>query len=738
MVEPRRVACRSLANRVAELEGTPLGAAVGYVVRDEHVADENTRIVFATPGMVLRDRTLLAAARTVVLDEFHERSMDVDLLLALLLAERKPGLVILSATIEGDRVAQHVAGTHLEAAGRSFEVDVRYAAGQPISPESTQLASRVADAVAKAANDPGDILVFLPGKAEIEACASALRGNYAVCPLHGGLTLAEQHRVFEPTKTRKVILATNVAETSLTIPGVGVVIDSGLVRQSRYRAGRGYLSLVPIAADSAAQRTGRAGRTAPGVCYRLWSASFQMSPTTLPEVHRESLVPLVLTAAAWGTQVEELPLLDAPKPYALEAARAELQAWGALEGGAALTTRGRDLFELPLAPEHARLLGEAKREGCLEDMVDLVSVLSVGRPLFGDVRTEIPIDADLRRCGCDVTTFISALRAVKPDDHGASTWVVNEARQTRSRLRRQLGLPDTPATASGHSIARDALVRAALSADPRLAHVARVRGRQRYFSNGGTELELARESAVHNLQAVDAILALDTRAFGSGREARVLVTCATAVPLAVLGRAGLGIERRVAVRWERQRVWVTLEREYAGCTLGQREQQPQAGDLHAALVELLLRGSLFRDEVNTTRERLVRLALGDWLAKRGQPGGVARETPIPELGVWLRRRVEELGLETNDDLPLLSGSDFLAPELPFEARCVVEGDYPLSVNIAGSLYRAEYDLSRNQVTLHPPKGVRGGAPATGYLPKFPGLRVLVEGPRGPEVVRARG
>lgn len=737
VVEPRRVACRSLASRVAELEGTALGDAVGYVVRDEHVAHAATRIVFATPGMVLRNRGLFSAAHTVILDEFHERSIDSDLLLALLLREHTARLVILSATIEGDRVATHLQGVHLQAKGRAFEVEIRHVPGQNVLPDPAQLPTRVAQALTLAARDPGDVLVFLPGKAEIEACADVLEGAGLVVPLHGGLTLAEQHRAFAPSSLRKVILATNVAETSLTIPGIGVVIDSGLVRQSRYRAGRGYLTLMPIASDSAAQRTGRAGRTAPGVCYRLWSSAAQLEPTTVPEIHRESLVPLVLTAAAWGMRVEDLPLLDQPKPYALEAARAELQAWGALHGPSSLTERGRDLFELPIDPAHARLLTEAKREGCIDDMVDLVAVLSVGRPLFTEHR-DLGIDADLRRCGCDVTSSILALRAANPSDHGASTFVVREARLTRDRLRRQLRLPERAPSTPGPEVDRDALVRAALAADPRLAHVARVRGRTTVFSNGGTEIELARESAVQTVKNVAAIVALDTRAFGSGRDARVLVTCATAVPLSALTRAGLGTERTLAVKLERKRIRVTVERVYAGCALGERDVEPQGEQLHAALVELLSRGSLFRAEVQASGERLIRTALAAWLAQRGHPAGVRREMPVPDLTTWLKERVAQLGITSNEDLPLLSGADFLAPELPFEARSAVEGDYPLAVNIAGIVYRAEYDLARNQVTLHPPQGRRVEPPAAGYLPKFPGLRVVMHGPRGPTVLRARG
>jgi len=477
VVEPRRLACRSLATRVAELEGTRLGDGVGYVVRDEHVASDATRIVFATPGMVLRNRSLLGRARTVILDEFHERSLETDLLLALLLRDRKSGLVVMSATLEGERVAKHVDGVHLKAEGRAYPVSIRYLPGREVLPDAMDLPARVARAVVTAANDPGDILVFVPGKAEIEACADALRGPFALVPLHGGLPLSEQRRAFEPGRNgaRKVILATNVAETSLTIPGIGVVIDAGLVRQTRYQDGRGYLALTAIADDSAMQRAGRAGRTAPGVCYRLWNSAARLNPTTLPEIHRESLVPLVLTAAAWGERVEALPLLDPPKPYALEAARADLQAWGALQGDAALSACGQGLFELPIDPAHARLLVEARREGCLDDMIDLVAVLSVGRPLFVEGPSDLGLEEDLRLSGCDASAAIRALRAARPSDHNVSSFVVREARAARARLRHTLGLPEH--VFEEQTIARDALIRAAITADPRLAHIARRRGK---------------------------------------------------------------------------------------------------------------------------------------------------------------------------------------------------------------------------------------------------------------------
>lgn len=738
VIEPRRIACRSLAARVADLEHSALGATVGYMVRDEHVASAETRIVFATPGLALRNRALVDDAACVILDEFHERSLDTDLLLALLLKRARTRLVIMSATLDGERVAQHVHGQQLTAAGKLWPVSTRHIAANGTLPSAEDLPARVASVLTAAAGDPGDVLVFLPGKAEIESCLQLLRGKALLAvPLHGTLSMDEQRKAFEPAPAgkRKVILATNVAETALTIPGIGVVIDSGLVRQTRYHDGRAFLVLGPIAEDSAAQRAGRAGRTAAGVCYRMWSSNAQLQPSTLPEIHRESLVPLVMTAAAWGERVETLPLLDQAKPYALEAARHELQAWGALSGDAALSGNGQALFALPLAPAHAQLLLQAREHDCLDDMLDLVAVLSVGRPVFSAhaARADLAPADDLRSAGCDATAAIRALRAADPSAHHADAFVIREARTARTRLRKLAKLPDNKPQPG--EIRRDAMLMAALAADPRLCHVARARGRERFFSNGGTELELARESAATRSAKVEAVLALETRAFGAGREARLLITCAMPLPVAMLARAGLGSERLGAVRLERGKVVATLERVYAQRVLSEREGNPTGELARAAVAELLLRGRLFRDAITLTRARLARLQLAAALAKRGHPAGIASTEPIPDLATWLTQRVTTLGVESGDDLALLSASDFTLPDLPFEIRTQLDDQFPISVSVGDASYRAEYEMERGQVLLHMVKGSRRDPPPLAYLPKFPGLRICVVTARGTTVLR---
>lgn len=737
VIEPRRVACRSLAARVADLEATRLGDRVGYVVRDEKVISDATRIVFATPGIALRDTKLVESSPIVVLDEFHERSLDVDLLLALLMRRRTNGLVVMSATIEGERVARHVNGAYLAAEGRTFPVDIRHLEQGDALPDAADVAARVVRALGQAANDPGDVLVFLPGKAEIEACRRALEGSSStILQLHGGLTLDEQRLAFERTRGRKVILATNVAETSITIPGVGVVIDAGLVRQTRYHEGRASLVLAPIADDAAAQRAGRAGRTAPGVCYRLWSAAARLAKITLPEIHRESLVPLVMSAAAWGARPEDLALLDPPRPYALEAARADLEAWGALGGDGTLTDGGRGLFALPLDPPLARLLVEARRVGCLDDAIDLVAALGVGRPIFaGGPPPEDPHD-DLRLAGCDATALVRAVRVGRPDVHRVSAFAVDEARRARTRLRRLHGLPDVPLRDGAFD--RDAVVRTAMAADPRVVHVARPRGRDVAFSNGGTELDLARESAVRNARDVEALVVFDTRAFGTGKATRLLVTCASAIPVSWIARAGLGHDRLGAVRLESGRVMAKVERVYAKRIIATRDEVPAGDVARAAIAELFTRGSLFKDALAKTRERLAMRGLAAKLAERGHPAGVASAEPVPALDAWVAHRLRELGVESGDDLAMLSSNDLLAADLPYESRALLDKEFPAVVSVGDATYAAHYDVDANQVMLRMVKGSRVAPPPLSYLPRFPGLRICVDGPRGIAVLRERG
>lgn len=728
VVEPRRVACRSLAARVAELEGEPLGGRVGYRVRDDRREGPDTRVRFITPGIALRDLALLERADVVVLDELHERRLDVDLLLGLLRA-RGGGLVAMSATMDGDRVARFLGGTHVRGEGRAHPVVHRYVGADRPSPKN--LAVRVRRAVDAASGDPGDVLVFLPGRAEIAACRDALRGDLAVLELHGGLSLKQQSAAFAPSKKRKIVLATNVAETSVTIPGIGVVIDSGLVRRTRYHHGRAYLGLTAIAEDSAEQRAGRAGRTGPGVAYRLWSDAAILEKRTPPEVHRESLVPMVLAAASAGHRLEALPLLDAPKDYALDAAREELVALGALDADGGLTTLGRDLFARPLDPPLARLLIEAEGTPALDDVIDLVAALSVSRPLFTQPKSHDP--DDLRAAGCDA---VAAIRVVRRDGApSVSPYVAREARRMAERLRRAHGreAPDPDAT-----IDRRALAKIVLRGDPRTAHVARRRKRHVAFANGGTELVLGRDSAV-DAEKVEAVAVLDSRAIGAGRDTRVIATCAMPIPMSWILEEGLGRDRVGHVKIARKKVVAQVERVFAKKVIDTREEVPRGALAIDAMVRLLLEGRWLPEAKVRASDRLTARALASGLSRAGVTvhGVALPDEPAPALEDHLRERLQTLGVASGEDAALISVDDLLPDDLPGWVREVLDKEYPRTFEAGDAKYEIDYDLERRQVVLRMVKGTRSTAPPASYLPRFSGFRVCVESRRGMHVVRER-
>lgn len=709
VVEPRRVACRALAARVAELEGAELGGRVGYVVRDDRRAGDATEILFVTPGVALRMwRDGLQGFGALVLDEFHERGQDTDLLLALAASGDVP-LVVLSATIEGDRIAAHLGGTHVRAEGRRFPVTIEHLADDPRDlPSDRDLPRRVAQALGRLDDAEGDVLVFLPGKGEIAAVRSALSG--AVLELHGGLSLAEQARVLRAGTGRRVILATNVAETSLTIPGIGAVIDSGLVRRTRYHDGRGHLALGPVALDSADQRAGRAGRLGPGRCVRLWGRGARLEPVTPPAIHRESLVDLVLAARACGADPGALPWVDPPKAYALEAAEEHLTALGAVHGGA-ITDTGKRLFGLPLDPFLGRLLIQARGSDAPHDIVDLVAALSVDRRWWSG-RPADPSD-DLRAAGCDGEALVRAVREGEPATHCLVAGTLASARRTRGRLAQAFGLPGE---GSG-GVDRRGLARAVLQAWPRCAHVARRRKRHVAWSNGGTELALGRESAVDE-EKTDAVLVLDSRAFGgSSQERRLLITAAMPVPVRWLVDAGLGEERLALPVVKRGRVLARTERVYAGKVIDSDERPPAGALAREAVRDLLLEGRL--------RKGLA-ARIADRHALRGLAAQLDLAEPVAPVPAWLLGRLGDLGLETADELALLEDEDLLPEPLPYLVAERLEREYPRELDVGDAKYRIAYEVRTKTATLHQEGGTRKGPPPPRMLPRLPGWRLKLE------------
>lgn len=435
--QPRRIAARAVAERVAEELGVRLGGPVGYKVRFTDRVSAGTVLKVMTDGVLLAelagDRSL-AAYDTIIVDEAHERSLNIDFVLGYLafLLPSRPDLkvVVTSATIDTESFSRHFGGAPvIEVQGRNYPVEIRYrpvcdanfgvqaaggpaaggvaadsyravggrlraSAGEPDGPGApSDTVQAVCDAVDELCQEgPGDILVFLAGEAEIRDVAEAL-ARYSlreleVLPLFGRLSSAQQHRVFEPHSTRRVVLSTNVAETSLTVPGIRYVVDAGTARVSRYgrRAKVQRLPIEPISQASADQRAGRCGRLGPGICVRLYSEQDYKARRrfTEPEILRTNLASVVLQMAAIGLpEVERFPFIDAPDRRNIKDGVAVLEELGALvPGGGArqLTPLGRKLARLPLDPRLGRMVVEGARRGCLREVLVMASALAVQDP----------------------------------------------------------------------------------------------------------------------------------------------------------------------------------------------------------------------------------------------------------------------------------------------------------------------------------------------------------------------
>jgi ATP-dependent helicase HrpB len=434
LVQPRRLAARAVAGQIATLRGVPLGGEVGYQVRFDSRVGRDTRLVVETTGIILRrllDDVALEQIGAVVLDEFHERTLEMDLALGLLVRLRqtvRPDLriVIMSATLDAEPVARLLATAGgpcpvVSAQGRMFPVETRYLRHADPRGLVELVSATVPEAIR---GTRGHVLVFLPGVGEILQCQRELstaleRQGHDVLTLFGDLPPEQQDRVLADTGRRKVILSTNVAETSLTIPGVTAVVDSGLARQSRVAAATGLprLDLVPISKAAADQRAGRAGRTEPGVCWRLWNEAQQQHRPAVepPEVLRGDLASPLLQLLAVGEE-RDFAWLDAPPQEALAHAHGLLERLGAAAtddtGRLRITPLGANLARLPAHPRLARLLLAGARHGVLRE-ASLAAALLSDRDPFRPARHAGggPRDRRIVRSQSDIVDRAMALQA---------------------------------------------------------------------------------------------------------------------------------------------------------------------------------------------------------------------------------------------------------------------------------------------------------------------------------------
>jgi len=446
MLEPRRVAARSAAGFMAQQLGQAVGKTVGYRIRFESKISADTQIEVLTEGLLtrrLQDDPMLEDVAAVIFDEFHERHLPGDLGLAMALdvqQQLRPDLrlLIMSATLDGEALAAKLQAPRLVSAGRSYPVAIQHFPARNDEALAWQCRRAIEMALEK---HPGDILVFLPGRREIQQLQDILQGLEALAetvPLHGDLPIEQQARALQaaPDARRRVVLASNVAESSVTLPGVRVVIDTGLAREPRFDPNSGFsrLQTVAISLASAEQRAGRAGRVSEGWCYRLWPASQRLEPMRRAEIQHSELSTLALELAAWGGS--ELPFVDAPPVGPLQAGRDLLRDLGALDADARITPLGKRMLALGTHPRLAAMLLAVDDATEQALACDLAALVEARDPLIGGRRDDWQSRwlalADFR-AGKRVQGASAA--GLKQLDQSAAQW--------RKRIRCELRPPET-------------------------------------------------------------------------------------------------------------------------------------------------------------------------------------------------------------------------------------------------------------------------------------------------------
>ncbi len=590
ILEPRRLAARLAAARVAAGFGESLGRTVGFTIRFESISGPGTRIRFVTEGIlsrrIVRD-PLLQGISTVILDEFHERHLPADLALAFLRRlqqERRPDLrlLVMSATLNAEPVADFLGGAPIvRCEGANFDIALSHAERE----EDRPLHEKVVMAVSTLGNEPGgDVLIFLPGAAEIRRAAEALRGQAAraglgIFPLHGDLPAAAQDRALQPATRPKLILATNVAETSITIPGIAAVIDSGLARVAGYSSWSGLpiLSLAKISKASARQRAGRAGRTRAGRVLRLYTRrDFETRPEhDLPEIKRADLAESALTLHGAGLRdLRSFAWFEPPAESAWSAAEDLLRQLGALDALGAITPTGRKMAEFPLHPRLARLVIEGERRGVAAQACLLAAVIAE-RDMLLDARSRM---SDLPRTPRGSVSESSDLLERMERYHAAERSGFTRDRMAAldldprgveavNRARRQLvRLAGRGSHLAAEPEVEEALGISILAAFPDRVARRRAPGGSEFLLAAGGSARLAESSIVQSAPLITAVDAeMRTGEKGTRDASGVLIRIASAVePEWLAGLFPEDINRQVACLWNEQggRVDETVQTRY--------------------------------------------------------------------------------------------------------------------------------------------------------------------------------
>jgi ATP-dependent helicase HrpB len=682
MLEPRRLAARAAARRISAERGSKLGGEVGFHVRFDRQASERTRILVVTEGLLVRtlqDDPFLDGVGAVVLDEFHERNLDTDLALALvrkIQLEVRPDLklVVMSATFDTAEVARFLGGCPVvESEGRLFPVDVRWIPTDERRPVHEALAAGVAQALAAT---EGDVLAFLPGVGEIRRAREALeplarRHGLLLVELYGDLPMEKQDAALGRADRRKVVLATNVAETSVTVEGVTAVVDAGLARVLRFdpSVGLDRLELARISRASADQRAGRAGRTSPGVCFRLWSQAEERSLRERedPEIRRVDLAGPVLQLGAFGeSDVRAFRWLEPPAEAALARAEELLSLLGARDGRG-LTAIGRAMARIPAHPRIARLLLEGERLHCGREAA-IAGALLTERDPFRDPRAR----SAARRTDSDVLERVLALEHL---DSPAAAFVLRAAKDLERHVKVSRGRGD-----------EHALLRALLAAYPDRLARRRSKEDRRGVLVGGRGVKLGEESGVVDAEL---FLCVDVDAGRRGERAEALVRQASAVERDWLPPERIRTETSVRFDPQRESVVALRTTRYEDLVLEEvATGLPEGGEVARALAAAaaadLERALPLKDD--ETRAFLARLrSLRGWMPELGLPAFDDDE---------LRALLPELceGSRSFADLRKLPLAELLKNRLAHDQRRALDREAPEHLSVpSGSSIRLVYE-----------------------------------------------
>jgi ATP-dependent helicase HrpB len=600
MLEPRRIAAVSAARWMAKTLGEEIGGTLGYSIRFENRISEETRIEVVTEGILTRRIQTdpgLEDVAMVIFDEFHERTLQADLALALCLDIRRSlrkdlKILVMSATLDCRPVASLLDGAPvISSAGEAFPVEERYRPDEQDRPLQTRVASAVRTSLRETS---GDILVFLPGGGEIRAAWESLRsalegkaGGISIHPLYGDLPFEEQQRAILPSAERKIVLATNIAETSLTIEGVKVVIDSGLTRRLQHDPATGMNRLVTVAVSKAAaeQRKGRAGRLGPGICYRLYSRhAFQgMIPFTQPEMILADLSPLILELAVWGVKdPTELSWLDAPPKAAWESGRRLLRELGALDPKGSVTPIGRWMARLPLHPRLARLSQRAAELGCPRLGADLAAILSE-RDILRREASGFTAHAEASDLG-ERLDLLWRWRKQKQAPEGTDPWALQAVDRASHQLQRLATGVDSGAWGEEEGTT---IPRLLLRAFPDRVAKRRDEGEGRFLLCQGRGVRLPSTS---RLAKSPYIIAAHVDA-GEKTEGKVHLAEPVSEDL-LREELSEGIESTRRVEWDRRegRIIATIEEKLGALQLSARPFAPKEGEAAPLLCEAVRSG----------------------------------------------------------------------------------------------------------------------------------------------------